>query len=195
MKVLVIPEDPIHDRYILKPVVEQLFADLGRVARVMVLENPRLKGVEQALNVETVAGIVSDNPTFDLFLLLVDRDGEEKRELRTKALEDKHPGRLFACLAVQEVEVWMLALHRDVIAGPPWKADWQDVRRERDPKERFAIPFLQDHAPRHKSALGPGDGRAWAMREIGARWKGVLQVCPELSVLKRHVEAWLQSRA
>ena len=29
MKILVIPEDPMLDQYILKPVVERLFADLG----------------------------------------------------------------------------------------------------------------------------------------------------------------------
>jgi hypothetical protein len=53
VKVLIIPEDPTLDRYILKPIVEQIFADFGRIARVMVLENPRLRGVDQALDAAT----------------------------------------------------------------------------------------------------------------------------------------------
>jgi hypothetical protein len=49
VKILVIPEDPMLDQYILKPVVERLFADLGLAVRINVLWNPRLRGVNQAL--------------------------------------------------------------------------------------------------------------------------------------------------
>lgn len=67
MKVLIIPEDPTHDRFVLKPVVERLFEDLGRAARVEVLAEPHLRGVDQALDRETVQGIVADNPMIDLY--------------------------------------------------------------------------------------------------------------------------------
>jgi hypothetical protein len=50
VKVLVVPEDPSLDQYILKPVVERIFSDLGRSPRVAVLSNPRLRGVSQALD-------------------------------------------------------------------------------------------------------------------------------------------------
>jgi hypothetical protein len=40
-RVLVIPEDPTHDQYILKPVVEAMFRSLGKPnARVEVLKDP-----------------------------------------------------------------------------------------------------------------------------------------------------------
>jgi hypothetical protein len=40
MKVLIIPEDPTRDPYILKPIVERLFShELQRVARVEVLKD------------------------------------------------------------------------------------------------------------------------------------------------------------
>lgn len=45
---MVVPEDPVLDQYVLKPIVEKLFVDLGRRARVQVLANPRLRGVSQA---------------------------------------------------------------------------------------------------------------------------------------------------
>ncbi len=179
LKALIIPEDPTHDQYVLKPVVEHLFEDLGQRARVEVLQNPRLRGVEQALVSESLAEIMSLYPMIDVFLLLVDRDAEPGRDARVARLEQQF-GRLLACLAVEEVEVWMLALHRDRLGVP-----WANVRAEAHPKETFATPFLLAHAPR----LGPGQGRKWAMREIGAAWSGLLRVCPELADLRRRLEA------
>jgi hypothetical protein len=57
VKVLVIPEDPTLDQYILKPVVNRLFADLGRTARIDILSNPRLRGVDQELSQAVLSGI------------------------------------------------------------------------------------------------------------------------------------------
>ena len=49
-KVLVIPEDPTHNGYILKPLVQALVADAGRPrAAVTVLNNPWLGGYDHAL--------------------------------------------------------------------------------------------------------------------------------------------------
>lgn len=178
MKVLVIPEDPMLDQYILKPVVERLFADLGRAVRVNVLWNPRLRSVNQALDSPVVRDIVGIYSMIDLFLLIVDRDADEHRAERARMRETEHPGRLLACLAVEEVEVWMLALHRDLLPSP-----WAEIRRERDPKERFAHPFLAAYAPK----LDAGQGRKWAMRNLSARWKGLLDVCPEIAELKMRI--------
>jgi hypothetical protein len=183
VKVMVIPEDPTLDQYILKPVIERLFLDLGRKARVQVLSNPRIRGVAQALDAAIVARIVAMYPMIDLFCVMVDRDGEaERRPLEARMREQEHPDRLMVCLAVEEVEVWMLALHRERLDAP-----WQDVRSERDPKERFAARFLATHAPR----LSPGHGRVWAMSDLGSKWRGVLTLCPELEDLKQRLGAWL----
>lgn len=183
MKVLVIPEDPTLDQYILKPIVERLFADWGKSPRIQILSKPRLRGITQALDPVRLADIVATYPMVDLFLVMVDRDGDMRLPERARSLEEAYP-QLLACLAIEEVEVWMLALHRESLPAP-----WSDIRAEVHPKERFAQPFLAD-APK----LEPGAGRSWAMRELGARWKGVLNVCPELDELSKRIGSRLQLR-
>lgn len=181
MKVLVIPEDPSLDQYILKPVVARIFADLGKSPRIEVLSNPRLRGVAQALDSAILSDIVATFPMIDLFLVLVDRDGDEGRLAVANAREAEHPNHLFVCLAVEEIEVWMLAIHHRTLDSP-----WQEVRAEIHPKERFSNPFLREKAPK----LGPGAGRSWAMGELGRQWRGVLQKCPEIAGLKQKIESW-----
>jgi len=187
VKVLIIPEDPELDQYILKPVVEHIFADLGRRARVDVLREPRLRGVAQALDTKIVAQIVEDNPMEDLFLIMVDRDGDrEGNEQKAAEREKEHVKKLLACLAIEEVEVWMLALHRDSL-GVPFK----EVRAHHDPKEAYAAPFLKAQGWTEDRV---GRGRKRAMRELGANWRGLLQVCPELADLRDRIDVWLASR-
>jgi len=184
VKVLVIPEDPALDQYILKPIVERIFADLGKTPRIQVLSRPRLRGVAQALDSNIVADIVQTYPMVDLFLVMVDRDGDTRRPDRAKAVEGTQP-HLFVCLAIEEVEVWMLAAHREKLSD-----SWSEIRAEPHPKERFAHPFLAKYAP--KPDAGPGEGRAWAMRDLGGgRWKGLLSTCEELQQLEQRLGEWL----
>jgi hypothetical protein len=186
VKVLVIPEDPSLDQYILKPVVERIFSDLGRSPRVTVLSNPRLRGVAEALDSSILADVVITYPMNDLFLVIVDRDGDESRAGVANAREREHQDRLFVCLAIEEIEVWMLAIHRDTLPAP-----WREIRAEINPKVRFAEPFLKAQAPK----LDLGRGRAWAMRSLGGQWRGILQRCPEIEELKGRIEGWLGGRS
>lgn len=182
MKVLIVPEDPTHDQYILKPIVERIFKDLGRAARVEVLFDPHLRGVDQTLNREEVRGIIADNAMIDLFLIVVDRDCNRYRnEERAGDREREHPDRLIASLAVQEVEVWMLALHHKRVRAP-----WQSIRAECDPKERYCNPLLDE-----LGRDGPGGGRKKAMRSLtGSSWRGLLKRCPEIGLLEERIAAW-----
>ena len=182
MKVLIIPEDPTLDQYILKPIVESIFRDVERSARVHVLSEPHLRGVDQALDKDVVAGIVADNPMVDLFLIVVDRDCVDSRNDRAQAREQEHPDSLRFALAVEEVEVWMLALHRDDLG-----ARWSDVRAHCDPKEEYAEPFLE----RQGWSTEVGRGRKKAMRNLAGNWRGLLGVCSEIGDLKREIEMWL----
>jgi len=182
MKVLIVPEDPTHDQYILKPIVERIFKDLARTARVEVLFDPHLRGVDQTLSREMVREIINDNAMINLFLIVVDRDCNRCRnEERARDREREHPDRLIACLAFEEVEVWMLALHPKRIRVP-----WKSIREDCDPKERYCDPMLDE-----LGRDGPGGGRKKAMRSLtGSNWRGLLKRCPEIALLKRRIAAW-----
>lgn len=189
-RVMIVPEDPTLDQYILKPIVERIFQDLGRPSFVEVLQDPHLRGVDEALDAKIIADIVRDRSMFQLFLLLVDRDcndtssNRRNNEMLAAEREAEHTGKLFACLAREEVEVWMLALHREALG-----VSWSEVRKECHPKERFADPFLKQRG----WMTEVGKGRKRAMRDLGAGWKGLLQVCPEIDELKRRIDEWLQA--
>jgi hypothetical protein len=185
VKVLIIPEDPTLDRFILKPVVEQIFTRLGKSPWVEVLSNPRLRGVAQALDSSFLARIAASRPMFDLFLVLIDRDGELHRSTVASQRESEHEGRLFVCLAIEEIEVWMLAIHRKDLG-----LSWSQIRAETHPKERIAQPFLAKKVRK----LNRGAAREWAMLGLGTHWKGVLRCCPELKQLQKRIESWLAER-
>lgn len=114
----------------------------------------------------------------DLFLLIVDRDcNRENHAARAQARDSEHHARLLACLAVQELEVWLLALYRTELG-----VRWPEVREECDPKERFAEPLLQSLG--HK---GAGGGRKQAMQALRGQLPGLLALCDELGVLRGRI--------
>lgn len=184
MKILVVPEDQTQDGFIAKPVIEAILADLSIPGRVDVLPEPRLRGAGDALDPDVVRAIVVDNPMTDLFVLVVDRDCDRQgHTVKAAARESEHPGKLVACVAIQELEVWMLALHRDSVDGR-----WQDIREECDPKEKWAEPLLK-----RLGTSGPGAGRKKAMQALKGRLQSLLTLCDELSELKTKIAASRQS--
>ncbi len=187
MKVLIIPEDPSTDQFILKPIVQALFDDLKPNARIAVLQEPRLRGAAQALDREMIKEIIDSNPMEDLFLLLIDRDCNREHHVeKAAARESEHNDRLIVCLAEQEIEVWMLALHKDGLEG----IRWREVRTHCDPKEAWADPFLYK-----QGRLGPGGGRKAAMQALRGNLKTLLELCPELSELRTRIKAWMDAQA
>lgn len=186
MRVLIVPEDPSLDQYVLKPIVERIFSDLGRAVRVDVLTDPHITGASQALDAQVLSGIVDDNQMIDLFLLMVDRDCDRQtHEAKVAARQREHAPRLIGVLACQEVEVWALALHREKLGVP-----WREVREHCDPKEEYFDPFVEKFGWLDTV----GKGRKRAMRELGQSWRGLLSVCPEIDGLKQAVAGWLLAR-
>ena len=112
MRVLVIPEDFRNDQYILKPLFERLFQTLGGRAKIRVCRDPLLGGVGGALKTERLSEIVERYRGMNqLFILCVDRDGEQGRRTRLDQIENGFEGDIEfqAENAREEVETWLLA--------------------------------------------------------------------------------------
>ena len=177
---LVVPEDPANNGYILKPLIVRLLEACGKPnARVDVLANPRTQGYEHAKAL--LRGALFERYRHkDLILFLVDADGKD-RSGEFEALEKEaadQGARLVCCAAKQEVEVWLLAGHREKLG-----AGWQEIRAEVSVKERFFAPFLRENG-NQKAA---GGGREELMKETLGNYGALLRLCPELAELERRI--------
>lgn len=174
MRVLVIPEDFRKGQYILKPIFERLFQSLGKPrTQVRVCQNPRLRGIDQALDSDRISLIVERYKGMaDIFLLCVDRDGETGRRHRLDQLELLCGATtvFLAENAWEEIETWVLA---GLDLPNEWR--WRDVRAERDVKELYFEPL----AARRGLSDSPGGGRKSLAEEAARRIDAIRQKCPE----------------
>ncbi|MDE0049854.1 MAG: hypothetical protein OXO52_08740 [Rhodospirillales bacterium] len=184
MNVLVIPEDFRNDQYILKPLFDRLFSNLGKPqARVQVCLEPLLGGIREALKTERIQEVIDqyDGMT-DIFILCVDRDGDLGRRIRLNQIEDDFgPDRIFlAENAWEEIETWVLAgldLPKDWI--------WADVRAEVHVKEAYFEPL----AVQRGVADGPGGGRKVLAEEAARRISVIRRKCRgDFHALAKRVE-------
>lgn len=178
-KVLVIPEDFTKDEHVLKPVVEKVLVDAGKTnATVLVCRDPNFGGIGEALKIERLRkDVIERYPMVDLFVLLVDRDGQAGREETAKRIETTltaeltgRGGRFVAELARQEVEVFLLAGH-----DLPGEWSWQTVRQDPDVKNTFFQELVRLKGTSHL----PHDGRKKLMAEAIKNWARIKSRCPE----------------
>jgi hypothetical protein len=189
LNVLIIAEDYRNDQYILKPIVNSMLECVGKPhANVRVCRDPMIGGIEDALDPDTLEDVILTNPLFDLYLLLVDRDAEPNRgERLTDAEEDAsastRPNQAFlAGQAHQEVEVWLLAGQNDVPGK--WNWNWEAVRTERQAKERYYEPYVEQKTLTNS----PGGGRKPLGQNAGANYADrVRRLCDEVQVLEDRV--------
>ena len=172
-RVLVVPEDPTHNGYILKPLVERVLSECGKPnARVHVLTNPKLDGYDDA--VKAIKGELRDRYGFyDLWVFVPDAD----RAAGLKALEADTAMagiRLICCAAQPELECWLLAGFRSKLTQP-----WTAVRAHPTLKEDIFAPFLK----RFGDPSAAGGGREKLMRQVLQNFRGLTEVCPELGEL------------
>ncbi len=178
--VLVVPEDPANNGYILRPLVSRILAACGKTnAKVTVLSNPRAKGYQHAKALLR-SQVFARYRHMSLLLFLPDADGKD-RSAEFRALEqeaDPQGIRLLCCAAREEVEVWLLAGHRERLGQP-----WQAVRSDTSVKENVFQPFLQVHG----NPKAPGGGRDMLMGQTLNGYGALLQLCPELAELERRI--------
>jgi hypothetical protein len=184
-RVLVIPEDPTYNGYILQPIVERMLTELGKPnAHIMILTNPKLNGYPHA--VSAIRGDLIDRYRhFDLWLFLPDADRANDLRGLENALAERNV-HLFCCAAQPEVEAWLLAGYRDKLSIP-----WPEVRQHPRLKEDVFKPFLkQSGDPR-----STGGGRERLTRQTLTNYRGLLSVCPELVELSERLRTFLAQGA
>jgi hypothetical protein len=187
LNVLIIAEDYRNDQYILKPIVNSMMEYVGKPnANVRVCKDPMIGGVEDALDTKTIEEVVATNPLFDLYLLLVDRDADPNRRERLDAAENTassltRSAQVFlGGQAYQEVEVWLLAGQHDL----PTEWDWANVRAERQAKEQYYDPYVEQKTLTNS----PGGGRKPLGQNAGANYADrVRQLCNEVEALEGRV--------
>lgn len=185
--VLVIPEDFTYDQYVLKPIVESLFAALGPKATVRVCQNPRLGGVGEALKWHRINEILDRyKGMVDLFLLIVDRDCDTNRKAKLEGLEKEataaltgHSAVFLAEEAHQEIEVWLLAGLNPL----PEKWSWKTIRSECHPKETY-----YDKVAAARGLLrAPHGGRQKLAEEAAQKYTRIRKLCPEVELLETRI--------
>lgn len=187
MKVLIIPEDPTYNGYILKPLIKRLLQSMGKPqAQVTMLTNPFAQGYSMIK--AKLPAICERYHHLDLLLFLPDGDCRDRTaELQNIEREAEQTGvNLIACAAIPEVEAWLLAGHIDKLLPN----HWQTVRADCDLKERYFEPFLQQYGNR-----SVGGGRQQLMQEALSSFTGILGRCPELQTLRQRIQAALEREA
>ena len=184
-KVLVIPEDPTYNGYILKPLTEAILADAGRPhATVIPLTNPKLGGYDQALR--AIRHDLDRYRFLDLWLFFPDADRANadamlrlEAELRTKGIT------LFCCPAQPEVEIYACVAFRDDLPD-----NWEDARTHTRMKEEVFEPLLAMHGDPRR----PGGGRDLMIDKSLQNLPLLFQLCPEIEHLRDRIAAFLQDR-
>lgn len=184
LRVLVIPEDPTDNGYILKPLVQALMTAAGRPkATVSVLSSPRLTGYDHAMR-----AIKEDLPGryahYGLWLFMPDADRASPAAMA--ALERHADGlgiRLLACPARPEVEIYACFAHRAELG-----LSWDEARAHTRFKEQVFEPLLA----RVGDARRPGGGRDRLIAAALGNWQALLQFCPELADLLTRIRTAVQ---
>jgi hypothetical protein len=183
VRVLVIPEDPTLNGYILKPLVEMLLSEAGKpTARVTVLTNPRVRGYDEAVRV--VRDELSSRYGFmDLWLFFPDADRASDAAMRDleRSLRAEDIA-LLCCLAEPEVEVYACVAYREEVRG-----SWHEARSNPRFKETVFEPLLRTHGDPRR----PGGGRG-AMTERSIKQRNrFFRLCPEVADLRDRIVAIL----
>lgn len=183
-RVLVIPEDPTNNGYILKPVVEMVMTQVGRPrAKVNVLGRPRLRGYDNAMRA-IQDKLPSSYGHMDLWLFMPDADRATPAAMHD--LEDRLASEdvtLLCCPAQPEVEIYACSAYLSDLG-----ISWQDAKNHPSFKEDVFAPLLKAHSNR-----GPGGGRRQMTSASLANRKSFFTLHPEIAELRDRIQAKLPS--
>jgi hypothetical protein len=188
LNVLIIAEDYRLDQYVLKPILRSMLREVGKPnANVQMCREPMISGYTQALDADVIEDVILTNPLVDLYVLAVDRDGDDgdkSGQLRARETGAQPLLRDDQCLlgeqAHQEVEVWLLAGQNNL----PGEWNWRDVRDEPNAKEVYYDDYVEQKGLRSS----PGKGRKRLGTIAGANYRNRVRVkCDEVHDLESRV--------
>ena len=185
-KVLVVPEDPTQNGYILKPLAEALLGNAGRPhAKVKVLDSPRVRGYTDAVRAIRGDGLHASYAFYDLWLFFPDADRATPDAMDRLEADSRSRGVwLLCCPAQPEVEIFACVAFRDEL-----HRTWEDVRSHPRMKEDVFEPLLAKHGhPRR-----PGKGRDLLIAKSLQNLPRLLRLCPEAKRLRDRILARLRS--
>jgi hypothetical protein len=81
-------------------------------------------------------------------------------------------------LAIEEVEMWALAIYQNQLPAP-----WQEMRKECHPKEAYFHPLVTRLALQNDV----GRGRKHIMKSLSGQYSRLLQLCPEIAELRDRI--------
>ena len=181
LNVLLILEDLRNDQYIALPVVQAIFAELGRPkAKVIPLSNPHVQGHMQAY--EKVANDLEKyRKSHPIWIFLLDIDADHDVPFLIKKVNAT--GVRLACIKiVPEIEAWLLAGFGSELGT------WQSIRNHHRLKEDIFQPFLSQKKLQQRI----GGGRVELMRETLKNWNTVKTRCPEINELTQQLKEILE---
>lgn len=181
-RVLVIPEDPLQNGHILKPLVQAIMGDVGKpAASVTVLTKPRVRGYDQA--VRAVRDELPDRYHFmDLWLFFPDADKAVIKAMQDLETHVAERGITLLCCAAQpELEIYACAAFRDEIS-------WSEARGNYRMKEEVFEPLLATYGDPRRA----DQGRALMVRRSLENLPLLFRLCPELQRLRDRIATHLQ---
>ena len=183
-RVLVIPEDPTHNGYILKPLVEMVLQSAGKAAaRVSILTSPRLRGYDEAVS-SVRHELAARYRHMDLWIFVPDADRASTAAMKELESDLAEQGvTLFCCPAVPEVEVYACVAYDNEIAF-----SWKEVREHPQFKEAVFEPLLAIQGDPRR----PGGGRGDMTRKSVHKPDRFLARCPEIAELRARIAALVQ---
>lgn len=191
IRVLIIYEDERLDKYLVEPIVKKLFQSIEKTAKVRSCSDPKLRGINDALDSEILEEIVGRyGKIIDLFLLIVDRDDRPSRREKLNNIQCDISKKLERCrcliaeCAHQEVEVWGLAALDDL----PSDWSWQELRSNRDPKEAYFDVYIKSN----NIIDDVGKGRKAIGAKVSAGYQKIKSRCPEVKELEERIAYWTE---
>lgn len=184
VRVVVIPEDATFNGYILGPLVRRMLQECGKPNAKVTIPPIPIRGYEHAKREFRTQLFERYRYQADLLLFLPDADGKDRSgEFQALEAEAQSQGVLLLCCAArQEVEVWLLAGHRDKL-----DRRWQEVREDISVKENVFEPFLAVHG----NPKAADEGRKLLMQEALGSYRSLLGVCEELAELEERIRGAL----